>query len=60
MHVGGDILKCIICRQEKEKSDEHIIPEALGNKKLITQRVCEECNNKLGALTKAIHIAEKL
>lgn len=48
MHVGGDILKCIICRQEKEKSDEHIIPEALGNKKLITQRVCEECNNKLG------------
>lgn len=41
-------MKCIICRQEKEESDEHIIPEALGNKKLITRRVCKECNNKLG------------
>jgi hypothetical protein len=41
-------MKCIICRQEKDESDEHIIPEALGNKKLITKRVCEKCNNKLG------------
>lgn len=41
-------MKCIICRQEKKESDEHIIPEALGNKKLITRRVCEDCNNKLG------------
>ena len=39
---------CIICGEEKEESDEHIIPEALGNRKLITKRVCEECNNKLG------------
>lgn len=42
-------MRCIICREEKAESEEHIIPEALGNKKLITMRVCEECNNKLGA-----------
>lgn len=41
-------MKCIICRENKDESEEHIIPEALGNKKLITKRVCEECNNKLG------------
>lgn len=41
-------MKCIICREEKDESKEHIIPEALGNKKLITKRVCKECNNKLG------------
>lgn len=41
-------MKCIICREEKDESEEHIIPEALGNKKLITKRVCKECNNKLG------------
>lgn len=63
-------MQCIICHKEKEKSDEHIIPEALGNKKLITRRVCEECNNKLGArvddyltnhpLVKIIRSGEKL
>lgn len=41
-------MRCIICREERDESEEHIIPEALGNKKLITKRVCEECNNKLG------------
>lgn len=41
-------MKCIICREEKDESEEHIIPEALGNKKLVTRRVCKECNNKLG------------
>lgn len=41
-------MKCIICREEKDESKEHIIPEALGNKELITKRVCKECNNKLG------------
>lgn len=40
---------CIVCHENKDESDEHIIPEALGNKKLITKRVCEDCNNKLGA-----------
>lgn len=41
-------MKCIICREEKPESEEHIIPEALGNRRLITKRVCKECNNKLG------------
>lgn len=42
-------MHCIICGEEKAESDEHIVPEALGNKKLITKRVCEHCNNQLGA-----------
>ena len=42
-------MRCIICREEKDESEEHIIPEALGNKRLITKRVCKECNKKLGA-----------
>lgn len=42
-------MRCIICGLEKEASKEHIIPDALGNKKFITYKVCEECNNKLGA-----------
>lgn len=41
-------MKCIICGSEKEESVEHIIPEALGNKKLIINRVCESCNSRLG------------
>lgn len=41
-------MKCIICKKEELESEEHIIPEALGNKKLITKRVCAHCNNKLG------------
>lgn len=41
-------IKCIICGEEKKGSIEHIIPEALGNKKLITKKVCEDCNTKLG------------
>lgn len=42
-------MRCIICQKEKSESEEHIIPEALGNKKLITMRVCERCNNRLGS-----------
>lgn len=42
-------MKCIICKDEKKESEEHIVPEALGNKKLITKRVCEKCNNRLGS-----------
>lgn len=45
--VMGTII-CIICNEQKKPSIEHIIPEALGNKKLKTKMVCEECNNKLG------------
>ena len=41
--------KCIICNMKKKGSKEHIIPEAMGNSKLITYDVCEECNNKLGS-----------
>ena len=44
-----NLMNCIICGYEKEESDEHIIPEALGNEKLITKRVCEYCNNRLGS-----------
>lgn len=42
-------MRCIICNLEKDGSKEHIIPEAMGNSKLITYKVCEECNNKLGS-----------
>lgn len=34
---------------KKMESEKHIVPEALGNKKLITKRVCEKCNNRLGS-----------
>lgn len=42
---------CIICRKSKAKSEfniEHIIPESIGNKNLIIDSVCKECNSKLG------------
>jgi len=42
-------MRCIICNMEKDGSKEHIIPEAMGNSKLITYKVCEECNNRLGS-----------
>lgn len=42
------MVQCIICGNERESSIEHIIPEALGNKKMTTKKVCEVCNNKLG------------
>lgn len=44
---------CIICDENFNNiikpSKEHIIPEALGNKKLVTYCVCEKCNNNLGS-----------
>lgn len=42
-------MKCIICGKEKDESKEHIIPEALGNKQLTTNRVCQSCNEHLGS-----------
>ena len=43
---------CIVCGAEfkgdVKPSKEHIIPEALGNKKLITYNICEACNNAFG------------
>lgn len=41
-------MRCIICGLEKNVSKEHIIPEAMGNKKFVTYKVCESCNNRLG------------
>lgn len=44
---------CIICGEDfsdtVKPSKEHIIPEALGNEKLVTYCVCEKCNNDLGS-----------
>ena len=44
---------CIICGEKfsnmVKPSKEHIIPEALGNEKLVTYCVCEKCNNDLGS-----------
>lgn len=43
---------CIICGKSfsdtVKPSREHIIPKALGNKKLVTYCVCGKCNNDLG------------
>lgn len=48
-------MKCIFCNRTNidfdEKNcftEEHIIPKALGNKDLILNCVCKECNSKLG------------
>lgn len=44
---------CIICGESfsdiVKPSKEHIIPKALGNKKLVTYCVCGKCNNDLGS-----------
>ena len=44
---------CIICGESfsdtVRPSKEHIIPEALGNERLVTYCVCEKCNNNLGS-----------
>lgn len=45
-------MRCIFCRQDSStsKTAEHIIPEALGNKKHILPRgvVCDNCNSYFG------------
>lgn len=41
-------IKCMICGLLNDESDEHIIPKALGNEKLRTNKVCKDCNSKLG------------
>lgn len=49
MLFKGDnfLKKCLFCTKEvKSKTDEHIIPESLGNKTLIISGVvCSNCNN---------------
>lgn len=39
---------CIFCREEKTPTDEHIFPLAIGGS-LVTTRVCNDCNSRLGA-----------
>ena len=45
---------CMICKKKFDEvvvsSKEHIIPEALGNTKLVTWGVCKKCNNDLGSI----------
>lgn len=40
-------IKCIICMEIKESSDEHVIPDALGGVYHI-YNVCKDCNSFLG------------
>ncbi len=39
---------CIICKQHKPLTAEHIIPEFLGGN-LVVRNVCRECNSKMGS-----------
>lgn len=39
--------KCIFCLQDKELTEEHIIPESIGGDLIITA-VCKECNSTIG------------
>src|SRR5437868_4673361 len=40
-------MKCIICDSPEANSIEHIVPEALGNKRyLLEDGICKVCNNK--------------
>jgi hypothetical protein len=39
---------CIICDQERPESEEHVFPLAIGGC-VVTLRVCNDCNSKLGA-----------
>jgi len=41
-------MRCIICDQERQESEEHVFPLAIGGC-LATLRVCSDCNSKLGA-----------
>lgn len=44
-------MKCIFCEEdfdEKTTPPEHIIPEAMGNRRLICNFVCKSCNHRLG------------
>ena len=42
--------KCILCKKDKEENDfskEHIFPEAIGNRHLVINNVCRECNTTI-------------
>ena len=42
--------KCILCKKEKKENEfskEHIFPEAIGNRHLVIDNVCRDCNTKI-------------
>lgn len=41
-------MRCIFCLEEKEPTNEHIFPSAIGGT-LTIDRVCKQCNDWLGA-----------
>jgi HNH endonuclease len=41
-------MRCIFCLREREPSDEHVFPEAIGGT-LKIDRVCKCCNSRLGS-----------
>jgi hypothetical protein len=45
--LKGWHVRCFFCLQEKDPSDEHVFPEAIGGT-LRTKRVCGNCNSFLG------------
>jgi hypothetical protein len=46
---GNKIMKCIFCLEEKDPSDEHIIPDSIGGVLCISE-VCRDCNSALSRL----------
>jgi HNH endonuclease len=42
-------MKCIFCLEEKDPSDEHIIPDSIGGT-IRMKEVCRHCNSKLSSL----------
>lgn len=48
INKGGFIMRCVICKKEKEQlTDEHVFPDAIGGTLVLTN-VCKECNDRLG------------
>ena len=44
--------RCIACRarlEDHNRSREHVIPQALGGRKTISDSLCRKCNNETGA-----------
>lgn len=41
-------MRCIFCLNEREPSEEHVFPAAIGGT-LIIDRVCKPCNDRLGS-----------
>lgn len=44
-------MSCSLCNRsfsETKDSEEHIIPQSIGGKKVVISYICEDCNNKKG------------